>query len=73
MAATALAQAINQGLRRALDADSDVVLMGEDIGKLGGVFRVTEGLQQPGRCGRNCRQLAEYGVTVINEDGRRGR
>jgi len=32
-----------------------------------------QALQQPGRCGRNCRQLAEYGVTVINKDGRRGR
>ena len=38
--------AINQGLRRALESDPKVLLMGEDIGKLGGVFRVTEGLQQ---------------------------
>lgn len=38
-------RALNAGLRKAL-ADSDrVLLMGEDIGKLGGVFRVTEGLQ----------------------------
>ena len=40
-----LAKAINAGLRRALEADPKVVLMGEDIGRLGGVFRVTEGLQ----------------------------
>ncbi len=40
-----LSRAINAGLRAAL-ADSDrVLLMGEDIGRLGGVFRVTEGLQ----------------------------
>lgn len=40
-----IAKAINRGLRRALQADPKVVLAGEDIGKLGGVFRVTEGLQ----------------------------
>ena len=41
-----LAKALNSGLRRALEADPKVVLCGEDIGKLGGVFRVTEGLQK---------------------------
>ncbi len=41
-----LAGAINSGLRRALEDDPKVVLLGEDIGKLGGVFRVTDGLQQ---------------------------
>ncbi len=41
-----LGKAINAGLRRALEADPKVVLAGEDIGKLGGVFRVTEGLQK---------------------------
>ncbi len=41
-----LAKAINAGLRRALEADPKVLLCGEDIGKLGGVFRVTEGLQK---------------------------
>ncbi|WP_111721218.1 alpha-ketoacid dehydrogenase subunit beta [Homoserinimonas sp. OAct 916] len=40
-----LSKAINAGLRRALEVDEKVVLMGEDIGKLGGVFRVTDGLQ----------------------------
>ncbi|MDO5068524.1 MAG: alpha-ketoacid dehydrogenase subunit beta [Propionibacteriaceae bacterium] len=40
-----LAKAINAGLRRALQADPKVLLAGEDIGQLGGVFRVTEGLQ----------------------------
>ena len=39
------AKAINAGLRAALAADDHVLLMGEDIGPLGGVFRVTEGLQ----------------------------
>jgi 2-oxoisovalerate dehydrogenase E1 component beta subunit len=40
-----LGKAINAGLRRAMEKDPKVVLLGEDIGKLGGVFRVTEGLQ----------------------------
>ncbi len=41
-----LAKAIGSGLRRALEDDDKVVLLGEDIGKLGGVFRVTDGLQR---------------------------
>lgn len=40
-----LAKALNAGLRKALGDDPKVLLMGEDIGPLGGVFRVTEGLQ----------------------------
>jgi len=44
-ATMSLGKAINAGLRSALARDPKVVLMGEDIGKLGGVFRVTEGLQ----------------------------
>lgn len=39
------AKALNAGLRAAMAADDHVLMMGEDIGKLGGVFRVTEGLQ----------------------------
>ena len=46
MTAMPLARAINAGLRRALERDPKVVLMGEDIGPLGGVFRVTDGLQK---------------------------
>lgn len=45
MTALTMAKAINAGLRRALADDDRVVLMGEDIGTLGGVFRVTDGLQ----------------------------
>src|SRR4030095_12977841 len=41
-----VAKALNAGLRRALEADPKVVIAGEDVGKLGGVFRVTEGLQK---------------------------
>lgn len=39
-----LVQAINQALRHEMEKNPDVVLMGEDIGPDGGVFRVTEGL-----------------------------
>src|ERR671911_1661154 len=41
-----MAKALNAGLRRALEANPKVVIAGEDVGKLGGVFRVTEGLQK---------------------------
>ncbi len=40
-----LAKALNAGLARALATDGKVLLLGQDIGKLGGVFRITEGLQ----------------------------
>jgi 2-oxoisovalerate dehydrogenase E1 component beta subunit len=46
MAQMTMSKAINSGLRRALEDDPKVVLMGEDIGTLGGVFRVTDGLQK---------------------------
>ncbi len=46
MTMLSIAKALNAGLRRALEADPKVVLAGEDIGRLGGVFRVTEGLQK---------------------------
>ena len=48
-----MAKALNLGLREALLDDPTVMLMGEDIGPLGGVFRVTEGLQ------------AEFGATRV--------
>ncbi|MEW2525559.1 alpha-ketoacid dehydrogenase subunit beta [Streptomyces sp. NPDC047071] len=41
-----VAKAINESLRTALEADPKVLVMGEDVGKLGGVFRVTDGLQK---------------------------
>jgi len=40
------AAAINHGLRHALEHDRKVLLLGEDIGQLGGVFRVTDTLQK---------------------------
>jgi 2-oxoisovalerate dehydrogenase E1 component beta subunit len=46
MSKLTLSKAINEGLRRALENDPKVMIMGEDVGKLGGVFRVTDGLQK---------------------------
>ena len=45
MANLTLVQAINLALTQEMEADPRVVLLGEDVGKNGGVFRVTEGLQ----------------------------
>ena len=41
-----MAKALNDGLRKAMEDDPKVVVMGEDVGKLGGVFRITDGLQK---------------------------
>ncbi|MGH2739178.1 MAG: alpha-ketoacid dehydrogenase subunit beta [Actinomycetota bacterium] len=40
-----MAQALNEGLRHSLKEDDRVLVLGEDVGKLGGVFRITDGLQ----------------------------
>ncbi len=45
MANLTLVQAINLALTQEMEADPRVVVLGEDVGKNGGVFRVTEGLQ----------------------------
>jgi 2-oxoisovalerate dehydrogenase E1 component beta subunit len=44
--ATPLAEAINDALHHMMAGDESVVLIGQDIGRLGGVFRVTRGLQE---------------------------
>lgn len=45
MAKMNMVQAINLGLKQEMEKDDDVVLLGEDVGVDGGVFRVTDGLQ----------------------------
>lgn len=63
MANLTLVQAINLALVQEMEADGRVMLLGEDIGKNGGVFRVTEGLQE--RFGENRvvdTPLAESGI-----------
>jgi 2-oxoisovalerate dehydrogenase E1 component beta subunit len=44
MATLTLAKALNTALRDEMEADRKVVILGEDVGKLGGVFRITDGL-----------------------------
>ncbi|TDC46881.1 alpha-ketoacid dehydrogenase subunit beta [Actinomadura sp. KC345] len=46
MTAMTLVRAVNEGLRRSLREDGRVLVLGEDVGVLGGVFRVTDGLQR---------------------------
>jgi 2-oxoisovalerate dehydrogenase E1 component beta subunit len=46
MATMTIAKAINEGLRASLASDPKTLLMGEDIGELGGVYRVTDGLKR---------------------------
>jgi 2-oxoisovalerate dehydrogenase E1 component beta subunit len=41
-----MGRALNEGMRKAMERDPKVLIMGEDVGKLGGVFRVTDGLQK---------------------------
>ncbi|MFG1803617.1 alpha-ketoacid dehydrogenase subunit beta [Micromonospora carbonacea] len=63
MATTTMAKALNAALADALADDERVLVFGEDVGKLGGVFRITDGLQA--RFGdRRCfdTPLAEAGI-----------
>ena len=46
MTVLTLSKALNEGLRKAMENDPKVLVMGEDVGRLGGVFRVTDGLQK---------------------------
>jgi 2-oxoisovalerate dehydrogenase E1 component beta subunit len=46
MSTLTIGRALNEGLRRAMERDPKVLIMGEDVGKLGGVFRITDGLQK---------------------------
>ena len=63
MATMNMIQALNLALREEMERDKDVVILGEDVGKDGGVFRVTEGLYDrfgPGRVMDT--PLAETGI-----------
>lgn len=46
MTVRTIAQALNDALDLALGKDETVVIMGEDVGRTGGVFRITDGLYQ---------------------------
>jgi pyruvate dehydrogenase E1 component beta subunit len=46
MSTMSMAAALNAALRNRMEADPKVLVMGLDVGKLGGVFRITDGLQK---------------------------
>jgi pyruvate dehydrogenase E1 component beta subunit len=59
----AVAKALNESLREAMENDPKVLVMGEDVGRLGGVFRITDGLQKDFGEGRVIdTPLAESGI-----------
>lgn len=61
-----MVEAINLALREELERDSRVVILGEDVGKEGGVFRVTDGLQQKFGGDRVVdTPLAELGIVAV--------
>ncbi|MBV0894850.1 alpha-ketoacid dehydrogenase subunit beta [Microbacterium sp. NC79] len=63
MTTMTMGKALNQALRQAMTDDDKVVLMGEDIGALGGVFRITDALQDEFGAGRVIdTPLAESGI-----------
>lgn len=66
MALLNMVEAINLALAEELERDPDVLLLGEDVGKEGGVFRVTEGLQQRFGVERSIdTPLAESGIVGV--------
>ena len=66
MAKLNMVEAINMALREELEKDSRVVILGEDVGKEGGVFRVTDGLQQKFGGDRVVdTPLAELGIVAV--------
>jgi 2-oxoisovalerate dehydrogenase E1 component beta subunit len=61
-----LVEAVNLAMKRAMAEDDSVIVLGEDVGKNGGVFRATEGLQAefgPGRVLDT--PLAEAGIAGV--------
>jgi 2-oxoisovalerate dehydrogenase E1 component beta subunit len=67
MAQITMAKALNTALRDAMEADDRVVLLGEDVGTLGGVFRITDGLQKDfGELRVMDTPLAESGIVGIS-------
>jgi pyruvate/2-oxoglutarate/acetoin dehydrogenase E1 component len=63
MAEQTLVEAVNDALRTEMDRDETVMVMGEDVGRAGGVFRATAGLRErfgPDRCVDT--PLAEAGI-----------
>jgi 2-oxoisovalerate dehydrogenase E1 component beta subunit len=62
-----MGRALNEALRRSLAEDPRTLILGEDVGTLGGVFRVTEGLQEEFGAGRVFdTPLAEAGIAGVS-------
>jgi len=65
MAKLNMVEAINLGLREEMERDNRIVILGEDVGKEGGVFRVTDGLQEKFGADRVVdTPLAELGIVA---------
>ena len=63
MPARTLVEAVNDALHAEMERDTDVMVLGEDVGRAGGVFRATAGLRDrfgPNRCVYT--PLAEAGI-----------
>ena len=71
---TTLAKALNTGLRSAMEDDPKVIVMGEDVGKLGGVFRVTdgsaEGFRRPSGAGHPTGRVRDHRHRSRSRDAR---
>jgi pyruvate dehydrogenase E1 component beta subunit len=66
MAKLNMVQAINQGLMEEMERDSTIMVLGEDVGREGGVFRVTDGLQEKYGADRVVdTPLAESGIVGV--------
>src|SRR3984885_15330488 len=66
MTTLTLSRALNEGLRKALEDNPKTLIMGEDVGKLGGVFRVTDGQQKDfGEARVIDTPLAESGIIAV--------
>jgi pyruvate dehydrogenase E1 component beta subunit len=66
MAKRNMVEAINLALREEMGKDDKIVILGEDVGREGGVFRVTDGLQEAFGADRVVdTPLAELGIVAV--------
>ena len=67
MTTMTMGKALNAGLRKAMQDDDRVVLLGEDIGTLGGVFRITEPIAKGVAIGSAAHALGTAKASEIGE------
>jgi pyruvate dehydrogenase E1 component beta subunit len=66
MAKLNMVESINLALREEMERDNQVIILGEDVGREGGVFRVTDGLQEKFGADRVVdTPLAETGIVAV--------